>query len=184
MKRTIAAVLFALLTPIAAAHAATVQRTLDNVVNGFYGGGFETITGFLDYDTVSKSVTAWNLQAVGGSVDSVTGVSGPIGGPAAGGNTGGGFSVSFGNLSSPDPLALILDNATGSLAGTSNLSVIGALFSNSTGPADSFIPLNGSLDYAGTVSPVPLPAALPLFGSGVIVLAGIAWTSRAKASQA
>jgi hypothetical protein len=31
-----------------------------------------------------------------------------------------------------------------------------------------------------TVSATPLPSALPLFGSGVVVLAGLAWRSRGK----
>jgi hypothetical protein len=32
------------------------------------------------------------------------------------------------------------------------------------------------------VSAVPLPAALPLFGSGVMMLAGVAWRRRGKVS--
>jgi hypothetical protein len=47
----------------------------------------------------------------------------------------------------------------------------------------SVFTLNGTLAESGTVncvvgcdvSAVPLPAALPLFGSGVIALAGLAW---------
>jgi hypothetical protein len=42
--------------------------------------------------------------------------------------------------------------------------------------------LQGSLTTA-EVSPVPLPDALPLFGSGVIALAGMAWRSRGKVSS-
>jgi hypothetical protein len=33
-----------------------------------------------------------------------------------------------------------------------------------------------------SVSAVPLPAALPLFGSGILALAGFAWRSRGKVS--
>jgi len=43
----------------------------------------------------------------------------------------------------------------------------------------------GRIHISGTVSPasaVPLPAALPLFGSGVLALAGVAWRRRGKVS--
>ena len=46
-------------------------------------------------------------------------------------------------------------------------------FSNATGVGF----LQGKI-----VSPVPLPAALPLFGSGVLALAGFAWKKRGKVS--
>jgi hypothetical protein len=39
-----------------------------------------------------------------------------------------------------------------------------------------------NLQGALFVAPVPLPAALPLFGSGVIALAGVAWRRRGKVS--
>jgi hypothetical protein len=35
--------------------------------------------------------------------------------------------------------------------------------------------LNGTPAISGDVSPVPLPAALPLFGSAILGLAGLAW---------
>jgi hypothetical protein len=48
------------------------------------------------------------------------------------------------------------------------------------GPA-GIIPLSGTLVYGGTeLYAVPLPAALPLFGSGVMVLAGVAWRRRGE----
>jgi hypothetical protein len=40
----------------------------------------------------------------------------------------------------------------------------------------------GELISASQLSPVPLPAALPLFGSGVMVLAGVAWRRKGKVS--
>jgi hypothetical protein len=191
MKRTFATI-FVLLLVTLPARAATVQWNLDNVVNGYFGGGYETITGFFDYNTASNSITYWNLQAIGGTVSTFTGVSGSIGGPAFVENLGPpsdpSFSGSFGNYSNPDPLALTF--GTGNLDGTSNLLFVGGLYYSpsvfvggpDSAPPSGFITVNGSLDYGGEVSPVPLPAALPLFGSGVIALTGLAWRWGGKVS--
>jgi hypothetical protein len=42
--------------------------------------------------------------------------------------------------------------------------------------------LSAGIDNA-SVSAAPLPAALPLFGSGVMMLAGVAWRRRGKVSS-
>jgi hypothetical protein len=182
MKRTFAVAILASLAVTTTARAATVQWNLDNVVNGYFGGGYETITGFFDYNTVSNSITYWNLQAVGGTVSTFTGVSGSIGGPAFVENLGPpldpSFSGSFGDYSNPTPLALTF--GTGNLGGTSNILFVGGLY-YAPFPA-SFIAVGGSLDYGGEVSPVQLPATLPLFGTALLALAGLAWRSRGKVS--
>jgi hypothetical protein len=44
------------------------------------------------------------------------------------------------------------------------------------------LPLQGQL-LKSTASPVPLPAALPLFGTALAGLAGVGWFRRGKVSQ-
>jgi hypothetical protein len=178
-NRICAAAVFALLALTAPAHAATIQWNLGNVTDGA-----GTVIGFFDYNTNTNTVTNWDIIDIesspppldafftpqlsvgpclfpfcgGGSIDFTTDLLVQVGGEPY-----------FGDRQlSLDPL----DPLDGSVTQVP----LGSGSSLSGGPAEFYVPiLSGAyLVDAEEVSAVPLPPALPMFGSAVIALAGFA----------
>jgi hypothetical protein len=204
MKRTFAAAIIALLTVTTPARAAIIQWNLLNVSSTDFPS--ITFTGFFDYDTVANAapgpiptLPSWKV-AVGASPDfSITMFNG--GSPEftwSPSNSFGLFSDTPGatpifqtGTGSPlDPLTLI-NLVPGIISFNGAVSPIALLGPwCSPGCDGSGFYLDGGLFSAGLqgsittaeVSAVPLPPALPLFGWGVLALAGLAWRSRGKVS--
>jgi hypothetical protein len=206
MKRTIAAAVFALLTVTAPAHAAIIQWNLDNVAE--IGNPSVTFTGFFDYDTVANAGGGASpdfsiTMLTGGSPDFTWSPSNSFG---VFGGSGEGNAIFNTGTNSPAPLPFLFTGLNlvaevpdvlvhgtppyafgdGSFSPLTLQNNTGGCLAHGScfyeGPAGQFaVGLQGSLTTA-EVSPVPLPAALPLFSSGVIALAGLAWRSRGKGS--
>jgi hypothetical protein len=189
MTRTIAAAVFALLTAVtASAKAATLTLwNLDLKTNSsICGSPFvcspqETVTGnFVFYnDTSGDDILSWNIQATGpDTFDFYQSIGQTATTVEAGFPTD---AYLFFNFDGSPAHNLTLDfgaSRDALLTGTSNIS-IGAfqptVIQDFPLGGAGVIPLSGTLDYGGTtLDNLPLPAALPLFGSGVLALAGFA----------
>jgi hypothetical protein len=173
----------AFLTVTAPAHAALIQWNLDNVTE--QGNPSVTLTGFFDCDTVAN--VAAGLPTGFSPNFSIT-------------ELGGGPSLTWSSLNSNSPFdfsslgprftfvgdgltdglgELIIDPNNSFDGSVPTLPLVAGSFllaqdcSGGQCTNRDFLPLAGSLT-ATDISAVPLPAALPLFGSGVMMLAGFA----------
>jgi hypothetical protein len=153
----------ALLLVSTAAHAATVTFALDNVNFGTVAaGGTGTITGSFAFD--GTNLTNVNLMASGAISADYT--SGSLGAPGTFDFTNGTTvttlvvttPVSF---SAPNPLVL---SATSFIGSSSIIE-------------DTF----GLHITSGSLDPTPLPAALPLFATGIGGLGLLGWRRKRKA---
>jgi hypothetical protein len=186
-KKLALAAAVALLTVAAPARAAIIQWNLDGV--HVTDNPSMTFTGFLDYDTVANAGTSgssanYNItEFVGGAPSFTWSLSNS--GTAFGNAVFTGPIFEVGSLDSPQMFL----GLTGNLPFDGSVSTIPLIGSDGTCDTSYFVEgacatglgLSGSLVEA-SVSAAPLPAALPLFGSGVIALAGFAWQRRGKVS--
>jgi hypothetical protein len=183
MTKKFAAAMFALLTLTAPVRAATITWYL-NAAPEFQGlGQFpefngETITGFLDWNTVTNTPTAWNFVGKGPTpFGGITFTCDPTCGAAIATNPHqqglnlGNVALGIGTISALDgPAHLLLLNSNSSLRLSHRSNVFGM-------PDD--VPIEAEIfgtlsDTPPAVPAVPLPPALPLFGSAVLGLAGFA----------
>jgi hypothetical protein len=198
LSRTFAAITLTLLALISPAHAATIQWDLSGVTGEILPA--VTVTGFFDYDTIAKSVTNYSFTVNGpalgqGGLGSFTFTPSNSYIQGNGGNTssiGGGIyndGTTVANLEN-----LLLGTVPGSFDGTSGsplpvndggvgrVTEIAVLVGNELLAPGSFVstPLEGEFIEA-SVSAVPLPPTLPMFGAALFALAGFAAWSRRSA---
>jgi hypothetical protein len=196
-KLTIAAVLFALLTAAPPAHAATITDLVDFSASNFsccaFGGSapsstpsFSTLTGsftvtFNPFETAinSTTITLDSLNVSGGSLSYYDYTPAGFYPSSVRGGLPEVFSdgslTAYGQIGTAELILSIADINTTPLLNVAYIN--GAIDTN------TWISTNGSLTVAGVStdppSPTPLPAALPLFGSALLALAGFAaWQSR------
>jgi hypothetical protein len=187
---------FAMLTAAAPARAATITWYLNAAPefpdNGLQG---ETVTGFFDWDTVTNTPTDWSITGKGPFIFSYScGVPCPFTAINTVPNpSGSGLALPVplgfdqqGHVLGGQGVYLYFENHQ--VTALDDPTNIFFLSSFSTLPASSN-PVFNKAEIFGTVSappavpsPVPLPASLPLFGSGVLALAGLAWR-RGKVSR-
>jgi hypothetical protein len=172
MTRTFAAAIFALLAVTAPLHAATIQWDLSGVT-----APGVTVTGFFDYDTVPCCSAAnfpdYNLTLTGaGTTFTFTPFNSYLE------ETG---SASLNVMNNGVTITNIEDLGLSSLGDfgstTPTLSLSNSIFFIKDPRVQAEGTLNGELIKA-PVSPVPLPAAFPLFGSALAGLGGFGWLKR------
>jgi hypothetical protein len=186
MKRIFAAVLFALLITTAPAHATTVPNAIEEV-NITFADGY-VLTGQMQWQYFSGGPYCCGLPG-----PPTPGYGFPSPGPAGLFLNGGAFVAGVPHADGVSLNAVFIPPGGGpvdiyaNLADLPNNLTVADFSINSSYP--SYPPTDGSPGISGTVScvsgclsPVPLPVALPLFGSGVVALAGLAWRSRRKVS--
>jgi len=182
MTRTIAAAVFALLAFTATTHAATIQWDLSGVI----GEPGVTVTGFFDYNTTTNSFPNYSFSVTGLCCASaaffnpftLTSSNSYILGAS---NDGANFYIN--GATSTNFEVITLGTESGSFDGTSGsvlvLSQSSVVARNAIGEGQAL--LQGQLVEA-PVSPAPLPPALPLFATGILVLAGVAAVRKSRRS--
>jgi hypothetical protein len=186
MKRTFAAALFALLTVTAPAHAALITDTIDFTASDFQSNNpavsppIDPLKGSFTF-TYDPTVASPDPTTAGFTLHSLTLAN--LAYPTAFDYTGSGADLlvgSFHNNSGgffPGHNSFFLE-----LAGLhDNNPTFFAAFYSIDGLTGTYFGTNtGTVDLVSQTvqNPVPLPPALPLFGSGVMMLAGVAWRKK------
>jgi hypothetical protein len=187
MKKFCSAAVFALLTVAAPARAAIIEWNLDDVAE--IGNPSVTFTGFFDYDTVANAGPSgtspnFNITELVGATPTLT--FSPTNSTSFFDNLssfglGPRFGLEGGSAGDAALLELIIAN-NGTFDGSVPLTPLfrAQLTTAFLTPQIEQVQLSGLL--TSNASAVPLPAALPLFGSGVMMLAGFAVRRRGKVS--
>jgi hypothetical protein len=177
----VAAVLLAILTSTAPAHAAVVFDAVTEAVNITFANGY-TLTGELNYDFFDSPTIFYGFPHPGPTGLFLNGADLFSTNGAPDGESINGVWANPGNIpghgSGPGATA----DLYAVLADLPNNLTVGDFFLNGT-PfvfTDGIPGVSGSVECVNGCGATPLPAALPLFGSGVMMLAGFAWRSRGK----
>jgi hypothetical protein len=165
ISRIFAAVLFALLTVTAPAHSATLRWDVD--AHDASGRPNRTVTGFFDYNSVLGQITNFNIAVAQFPTFTLNPTNAQVSignalilGPQT-------TNIEFRNFALSE--TVFLQTAFLADFGQSNPRGYELDFFSDASSPDGGFNLQGGLELA-----TPLPAALPLFGSGMIALAGFA----------
>lgn len=200
-KRILAAVIMCL-SPLAAApaHAATI----DYIFSGIFDGSLDSSTNFTGQPfTVLLNADTANITTGGGEFFNVANSATYSIGAFTGSLTGNfnevilnpafaGGTIAFGQSQS-SPSAFVAEGLSNSNLGSYDLSTVFPLTSGAVSqtPGSTYRTSGGDLVFANissasfeAVSPTPLPAAFPLFATGVAMIGFLAWNRKWKAFKA
>jgi hypothetical protein len=175
------ALLLAACAPIAAGNAATVTESFNFTASGFVPNppGFPDWTGSftITFDPTASGSQSGPLNAFSSNLPAIYGA-------FSYGLTGPGFLLAIFNDSTCSGSFCSINSGADQavmqfiVAASGDLTFGDAIVGSTTSPRDVFD------SFAGTVTPTPLPAALPLFATGIGALGLFGWRRNRKNTAA